>query len=204
MKLRFGAGHEPDETPERVQEQHAGAPTVGPEDHELPARLQDAMELVENLSDLVRMEVLEDTEVVDAIERARLEREVEDARLLDPARARVVPGIEPQRPLGDVDGGHSKPLVEARVHLSAAASRVEDPRARGERSLRVPAKVAPDHAPIHGGDEVVERPERRSLLAPVLVPALRLDELWTQPVDRAGASEAAGVRQLREEQPQQK
>src|SRR5439155_250991 len=100
--------------------------------------------------------------------------------------------------------GHSKPLVEARVHLSAAASRAEDPRARGERSLRVPAKVAPDHAPIHGGDEVVERPERRSLLAPVLVPALRLDELWTQPVDRAGASEAAGVRQLREEQPQQK
>src|SRR5438034_4168107 len=54
------------------------------------------MELVENLSDLVRMEVLEDTEVVDAIERARLEREVEDARLLDPARARVVPGIEPR------------------------------------------------------------------------------------------------------------
>src|SRR2546422_3062935 len=147
------------------------------------------MELVENLSDLVRMKVLEDTEVVDAIERARLEGEVEDARLLDPARARVVPGIEPQRPLGDVDGGHSKPLVEARVHLSAAASRVEDPRARGERSLRVPAKVAPDHAPIHGGDEVVERPERRSLLAPVLVPALRLDELWTQPRSEEHTSE---------------
>src|SRR5207245_1198035 len=51
---------------------------------------------------------------------------------------------------------------------------------------------------------VLERPERRSRLAPVRVPALRLDELWTQPVDRAGASEAAGVRQLREEQPQQK
>src|SRR5256712_12074082 len=116
------------------------------------------MALVENLVDLVRMEVLEDTGFVDASQRGRLEREVEDARLRDPARVRVVPGIEPQRPLGDVDGGHSKPLVEARVHLSAAASRVEAPRARGERSLRVPAKVTPDHAPIHGGAEAVDRP----------------------------------------------
>src|SRR5256886_10684884 len=82
------------------------------------------MELVENLEDLGGMEVLEDPGVVDAIERARLEREVEDARLLDPARVRVVPGIEPQRPLGDVDGGHSKPLVEARVHLDRKSTRL--------------------------------------------------------------------------------
>src|SRR5256886_17030824 len=108
------------------------------------------MELVENLEDLGGMEVLEDPGVVDAIERARLEREVEDARLLDPARVRVVPGIEPQRPLGDADGGHSKPLVDARVHLSAAPSPVKDPPARGERSLPAPAKVAPDHPPLHG------------------------------------------------------
>src|SRR5206468_9846397 len=141
MKLRLGARHEPDEAPERVQEQHAGAPTVGPEDHEPPARPQHAMELAEDLSDLVQMKVLEDTEVVHTVERARLERQVEDARLLDPTRARVVTGIEPQRPLGDVDGGHAKPLVEARVHLAAAASRMEEPRARGERPLRVPPQV---------------------------------------------------------------
>src|SRR5437773_7793831 len=114
------------------------------------------MELAEDLSDLVQMKVLEDTEVVHTVERARLERQVEDARLLDPTRARVVTGIEPQRPLGDVDGGHAKPLVEARVHLAAAASRMEEPRARGERPLRVPPQVVPHHPPIHGGDEVVE------------------------------------------------
>src|SRR5205809_5580159 len=78
------------------------------------------MELAEDLSDLVRMKVLEDTEVVHTVERARLERQVEDARLLDPTRVRVVTGVEPQRPLGDVDGGHAKPLVEARIHLAAA------------------------------------------------------------------------------------
>src|SRR2546426_8438500 len=85
-------------TPERVQEQHAGAPTVGPEDHELPTRLQHAMELAEDLSDLVRMKVFEDAEVVHAVERARFERQVEDARLLDPTGARVVTRIERQRP----------------------------------------------------------------------------------------------------------
>ena len=161
------------------------------------------MELAEDLSDLVRMKVFEDAEVVHAVERARFERQVEDARLLDPTGARVVTRIERQRPLGDVDGGHAKPFVKARVHLAAAASSVEEPRASGERPLGESPQVVAHHQPIHDGDEVVDRPERRSLLAPVLVPALRLRELRTQPVDRAGSCETAGVRQVREEQPQQ-
>src|SRR3989449_861362 len=189
---------------QRPQEQDAGAPAVRPEDQELPTRLQDAMELAEDLLDLLPMKMLEHTEVVDSVERPLLERQVEDARLLDPTRARVVTGIEPQRPLGDVDGGHADSLMEASVHLSAAASGVEDARALGERSLYVPAQVAPDQPAIDGGDEVVEGAERRSLLAPVLVPALRLTQLGTQLVDQAGSQEIPGVRQACDEQLQQK
>src|SRR3989454_5988113 len=121
VKLRFPARHHPDEMPQRPQEQDAGAPAVRPEDQELPTRLQDAMELAEDLPDLLPMKMLEHAEVVDAVERPLLERQGGDARLLDPTRARVVTGVEPQRPLGDVDGGHVDSLMEVSVHLSAAA-----------------------------------------------------------------------------------
>src|SRR5207247_1859399 len=131
VKLRFPARHHPDEMPQRPQEQDAGAPAVWPEDQELPTRLQDAMELAEDLPDLLPMKMLEHAEVVDSVERPLLERQVEDARLLDPTRARVVTGIEPQRPLGDVDGGHVDSLMEVSVHLSAPASGVADARALG-------------------------------------------------------------------------
>src|SRR3989454_225639 len=95
VELRFPARHHPDEMPERAQEQHAGAPTVRPEDQELPTRLQDAMELAEDLPDLLPMKMLEHAEVEDSVERPLLERQGGDARLLDPTRARVVTGVEP-------------------------------------------------------------------------------------------------------------
>ena len=200
VELRFRARHEPDEAPDRAQEEHAGAAAVGPEDHELPARLQDAMELAEDLTDLLAIEVLEHAEVVDAVEGAGLERQIEYVRLLDAARPRVVPRIETQRPRGDVDGGDVQPPVEVGVHLSAPTSGVEDLGVRGERSLRERSKVEPYHPSIRGGDEVVERPERGALLGPVLVPTLRLAELRAQLVDRARSQEAARSDQVGNEQ----
>src|SRR2546430_7230689 len=46
--------------------------------------------LAEDLPDLLPMKMLEHAEAVDSVERPLLERQVEDARLLDPTRARVV------------------------------------------------------------------------------------------------------------------
>src|SRR2546427_10480051 len=96
---------------QRPQEQDAGAPAVRPEDQELPTRLQDAMELAEDLLDLLPMKMLEHTEVVDSVERPLLERQGEEARLLDPTRARGVTGIEPHRPLGEAHDGEPGALL---------------------------------------------------------------------------------------------
>src|SRR3954462_12780068 len=79
----------------------AGGVRVRPEDHELPVRLEHAEQLAEHAPELLAREMLDDAEVVDAVERAVRERQLEDAGVLDLA-ARILSQVEIERGSRDV------------------------------------------------------------------------------------------------------
>ena len=98
-------------------------------------------------ADLLGREVLDDAEVVRAVETLGLEVEVQDVRAAHLGGVRVVAPVGFQRGQGDVHGGDLHLLGEVLVHLAATAAGVQEARARLEMLVDDGVEVAPDRQP---------------------------------------------------------
>src|SRR5687768_899947 len=148
-----------------------------PEDHDPSARLQHAVKLRENLLDLCTREMLEDPEVVDAVEGCRRKREIEYVSVADPEGGRVVTLVHSQRRWRDVHGRDLHAALKRHVDLTAAASSVKEVCAIRKVPEHGPLELRLYHRhPIKLGDGRVSHRRGAVLLVPVRIPALRVNQ----------------------------
>ena len=121
---------------------------VRPEDKKFSAGLKDPRKLGKDVPDLFLSEVLHDTKVVGTVERICFERKREDTRLLNSAGGGVVASVEAQRPLRDIDRRDAKISVKALIHLSTAASGMDQTCAVCKRLLRIATQITPEYSSI--------------------------------------------------------
>ncbi len=123
------------------------------------------------------IEVLDDAQVVGAVESAVGERQVHDVRVPNLLGFGVAAPIEVERRRRDVDRRDPDLLVQVGVDRAAPAARVQEARARLE--LAGDGRLEPrfeDRIAIKRGGEVVHGRRLGGLGVPVLVPVLRIDE----------------------------
>src|ERR1017187_5520278 len=143
------------------EEHHAGRPPVRPEDHHLSAGLERSAKLPEHPYDVLAGKVLHHSQVVDAVKLAIRVRQGEYIGMVEPARARIVPGIQAECLRRDVGRRDLKLSVQVLVPFSAPPTGVQQSGASWERPPQRAFQVRPDDSlPVNRGGHFIEEPRR--------------------------------------------